>query len=276
MLRTSPRFIEHSFLESEYQPLIPGNGAALLDQVQVYASQFPKTAELFGNVLDTHLKKHPLLEDWLIIPHFQFFWDKNEAALKWFEDLFREVHELLGVSQWVNWLEEVIKQTACPTTHMICNRLYDYQLQLSGGLYLARIQWTTVFIPQSNEEKSPDARGMKNGQKCVLESKFIHTSEKYETFCRRFTTAIFKYARPRPSLLFSEQFRFPSSLSIKEISPSSCTLLKAFIRKVCENPEIPQSIMLMKFQLPTMFHCPLPWLQLMDNMNLRKNKQSNS
>ncbi|QLH36819.1 MAG: hypothetical protein HWD61_12310 [Parachlamydiaceae bacterium] len=85
------------------------------------------------------------MEDWLLIPHFQFFWDKHEAALKWFEDLFTEVLELLDMSHWVSWLEEVIKQTDCLTTHTICDRLYDYQLQLSGGLYLARNQWTRIF-----------------------------------------------------------------------------------------------------------------------------------
>lgn len=240
-MNESCQFLTHVLAEDQYQILIPGEATELLIRIKKHAVSFPKSSEVFGCVLQAHLGKHSLLEDWLIIPYFRFFWDENSTALKWLEDRFSEVIRLIGVTHLEVWVEEVIKQTNCLTTHALCDRLYDYQLQLYGGLYLARREWAVEFIPVSNDGKSPDIKSTHKQQgTCVLECKFVHTSEKYGSFWLRYNKMARSYAQPKPPFLLYEQFGFSSSLKIKTLSPLHCTLLKAFIRKVYDAPDIPQ------------------------------------
>ncbi len=237
---SDPRFIKYNLKAEDYQPLIPGDAKELLECMGAHDTCFPKSVKVFGSILQAHIQRHPFLEDWLIIPHYQFFWDSNLKALRWFEGLYSEAITLGGANAWQSWLEETIKQTDCSTTHALCGRLYDFHLQLYGGMYLAREGWEVHFILPRDDEKKPDVKGVRNGQECVLECKFVHTSEKYESFWHRFNIAGFKYFQPRPRPLFCEQFRFPSSLKIKSLSSIGCSLVKAFTRRVYENPDLPQ------------------------------------
>jgi len=239
-MKIDQQFVKYALLEHEYQPLIPGEPAELLVRLESQIELFPRAVRVYGTILQTHLQRHPLLEDWLIIPYFQFFWDSNTKALQWLEDLFDETIRLIGLDAWTGWLKELVKQTDCPTTHALCDRLYDYHLQVFGGLYLAREGWIVEFISSCDDEKKPDIQGVRDGQKCVLECKFVHASEKYESFSRRFNTASFRYSQPRPPLVFVEQCRFPSPLKLKALAPKDCTLVKLFNNNIYKNHESKQ------------------------------------
>ncbi len=226
--------ITHELNIEDYSPLIPGKATQLLEQVEAHKKFFPKSVEFFGEILRAHHQKHPNLEDWLIIVHYHFFWDSNHKAIQWFEGLFNESIDLMGLESWNNRIEESIQRTNTPTTHDLCDRLYDITLELFGALYLARQGGKTSFIPRKEDEKKPDVEAIWKEKKVVLECKFVHTSEKYESFALRFITAILKYTRPRFPLLLCEQFRFPSSLKLKALSPVDCLLVKTLIKHVSQ------------------------------------------
>lgn len=240
-MNVSKKTIEYDLKTEDYQPFIIGDAQELLERMEAIRPWFPHSVKVFKHILQAQIQRHPSLEDWLIIPHYQFFWDANYKGIQWFEDLFQEAITLMGENSWIEWLGEVIGQTDCATTNAICDRLYDFQLQLYGGMYLAREGWSVHFMPPSNDEKRPDVIGMRKGQGCVLECKFVHASTKYESFWHRFNTASFKYSKERPRLLFCEQFVFPSSLKIKSLSPFDCALVKAFAQKAYKNPSLPQT-----------------------------------
>lgn len=206
----------------------------LLVRVKAQHVQFPTVSGVFIKLLEMHSVRHPLLEDWLIIPHFQFFWNEQINKLDQLDSLFNESIRLLGTTFWTAWQKELLQQTNCPTTHTICDRLYDYHLQLYGALYLARNGWAVEFIPFNPGKKSPDVKGTHGEEKCVLECTFVHTSGKYESFFSRFTTSAYQYCRSFP-LLFCEQCRFPPSAEIKALDHLHCTILKLFIQKIARD-----------------------------------------
>jgi len=174
-----------------YTPLIPGNATELLHTIEGYKQQFPKTVKVFSSILLAHNERHPLLEDWLILPHFQFFWSHVDEALQSFENLYTEAEQALSPHGFSQWIEETVTQTDCASTQVLCDRLYDYQLQLYGGLYLARQGLSPEFInPTHSDDPSPDFCVGTPKRTYVLESKFVHTYEKHASFWHRFNEPI--------------------------------------------------------------------------------------
>ncbi|NGX31967.1 MAG: hypothetical protein K1060chlam4_00005 [Candidatus Anoxychlamydiales bacterium] len=73
--------------KDQYDPIISGNADELLKRFESYIGDFPKSVEVFGGVLQNQMERHTLLEDWLIIPYYQFFWDSDRNALQWLEKM---------------------------------------------------------------------------------------------------------------------------------------------------------------------------------------------
>ncbi len=223
-----------------YTPLIPGNAAELLHTVEGYKKQFPKTVKVFSSILLAHHERHPLLEDWLILPHFQFFWSRVDEALQWFENLYTEAEQALTPLVFSQWLEETVTQTDCASTQVLCDRLYDYQLQLYGGLYLARQGLSPELInPTHSDDPSPDFCVGIPERIHILESKFVHTYEKHASFWHRFDRAVGLYGISRSPVIFCEQFKLPSSINVKALTIEHCLRIKMFTKKVYEAPNQP-------------------------------------
>ena len=231
----TPKILKYDLQAEAYSPLIPGAATKLLTRIDCYESQFPNAVAFFGGVLRAHLNRHPLLEDWLLVVHYQFFYSGNNKTLEWFEARLDELSTLIGNDAWDRYFAEVIARTDCATTNDLLDRLYDIYLEIFGALYLGCKGWKVEFIPPSGTEKKPDIKGMREGRECVLECKFIHTSEKYETFSRRFDRAAHLCATPKPPLLLIEQCRFPCSTGIKSLSSKDCDLVKKFNKKIYDD-----------------------------------------
>lgn len=232
-----PKTIKYDLNAHNYSPMILGEAKELIPYIEKYQEQFPNTARFFRDILGSHCSCHPLLEDWLLIIYFQFFRSGDITSLKWMEHKANEIISFIGQEAWEAYSAEVIDRTDCATTNDLLDRLYDIQLEMSGAIYLGREGWKTGFIPRSNKEEKPDIWGIKDGKKCVLECKFVHTSEKFEAFGRRFDRAAHLYADPKPPLVLIEQCRFPSSTKIKSLTPTDCTLVKKFFGEIYADRE---------------------------------------
>lgn len=232
-----PKTIKYDLNAQDYSPMILGEANELIPYIEKHREQFPNTARFFGDILRSHCSRHPQLEDWLLIIYFQFFRSGNIASLKWIEDKANELIGFIGQDAWEAYSADVLARTDCATTNDLLDRLYDIQLEMSGAIYLGREGWKPGFIPRSDKEEKPDIQGIKDGKKCVLECKFVHTSEKFEAFGRRFDRAAHLYTAPKPPLVLIEQCRFPSSTKIKALTPDDCTLVKKFFGKIYADRE---------------------------------------
>ena len=231
--------IEHVLDPNGYQPTIVGQLDELVARLEKLQPQLPKTTEIFLKVLKTHRNKHPYFEDWLIIPMYGFFWngdssDRDLKRLKWIEDRLAELANALSEKEWRAWIEEIMQQTNCLTTHRIADRIYDYLLHMYGALYLIRQGWNIQFLPA--QKGGPDIVGQRWEEQCVMECKFKHISKKFESLFWRFDTACSRYIR-KP-LVVSAQFRFPDSEGFQELSQKHCLLLKEFISQVYQDTEV--------------------------------------
>ena len=189
---------------------------------------------VFSSILVAQQTRHPLLEDWVSIPIYLFIWKGASDKLKWFEDRFNELVIAIGEQAWSEWVQEIIMQTNCLTTHRIYDRIYDYLLHMYGALYLARDGWIVQL--QKMNDGGPDIEARRGVELCVMECKFKHTSKKVETLFWRFDFAARKCSE-KTAIISSSQFRFPGLEASKELSPEHCTATKEFVSKVYKNPK---------------------------------------
>ena len=88
---------------------------------------------------------------------------------------------------WSVFVDAIIQQTDCETTHRVCDRIYDYFLHMYGALYLIKHGWGVHILPMHNA--GPDIEASRGAESCVMECTFKHTSKKIESFFWRFDSA---------------------------------------------------------------------------------------
>jgi len=222
-----------------YIPLIQGKSSELLNIIERYKEKFPNLSKLLSRILLSNFDKYPSLEDWLIIPFFQFFYSDKKEALQYLENLYAKAQENFKPDSFSKWCKEVEVQAKCVSLNALCNRLYDYHLQLLGGLYLINRGYTPELISNTDEGSTPDfCVGEKNNRTHVLEAKFIHTSDKRMSFIRRFHKAIRLYSVGAPIIIF-ETLSAPSSHDIKTLDNEECLTCKKFMQIIYEAPQCP-------------------------------------
>lgn len=229
-------FIEHILSPDTYQPVIDGHIDELIQRLERLSYQVPNSAKVFSKILLRHRDRHPLLEDWLIIPIYLYIWEEDFDKLKWTEARFVELADSIDQLTWSAWVDEFICQTDCITTHRIADRIYDYLLHLYGALYLIREGWRIQLLPMQGG--GPDIKAIRGNELCVMECKFKHVSTKFASLFWRFDAACHSFLQKQNPVVFCEDFIFPGAKDMKELLLKHFIVAKQFISKVYQHSKI--------------------------------------
>ena len=159
---------------------------------------------------------------------------QDEKRLRWLENQFVDFVEGIGELDWSVFVNEIMQQTDCATTHRICDRIYDYFLHMYGALYLIKRGWSVHILSMHNA--GPDIEASRGSESCVMECTFKHTSKKIDSFFWRFDSACSVFLPKKPRL-YSAQFSFPNEKNMQELSLPLIWATKNFISKVYQNPQ---------------------------------------